>query len=384
MKMTDPRKQLKFAAYCTCAMLFAASTSFAQTNGWPTVEPQGQQTAQAADPNQAPPPPAPDQNENNSQPQFNNQNPYSNQPPYNNQAPPPQYNQGPQYSNQAPQYGNGPQYNGAPQYGQRPPYGQNPNPYAQQAPPPPVPAELTLAPGTYVTVRINQKLSSDHSKQGDAFTATLVEPVVVNGIVVAEPGQTVGGVVANVEKGSTSKLLIQLTDLSLVDGQRLPIQTQLVARRGPGFTGADAGTIVGTTAVGAAIGAAAGWGTGAAIGGVAGLTVGALITHNHPSVIYPEQVLTFRVQTAQTISTQNAPQAFRYVEPGEYDRPAAPNGPTMAYAPSAPYYAYPYAYPYPYYWGPTFGFAYFGGPYYRGYYARPYFYGRGAVVVRHR
>ena len=173
------------------------------------------------------------------------------------------------------------------------------------------------------------------------------------------------------EKGSTAKLLIQLTDLTLVDGQSLPIRTQLVARRGPGFTGNDAGTIVGTTALGAAVGAAADWGTGAAIGSVAGLAVGALITHNHPSVIYPEQILTFRIQTAQLITTQNAPQAFHYVEPGEYDRPA-PRGPSLVSAPPPPYYSYPYyAYsPYPY-WGPSIGFTYFGGGYrHYGYYGR--------------
>src|SRR5579862_2779431 len=57
----------------------------------------------------------------------------------------------------------------------------------------PVPAQLTLKPGTFISVRVNQLLSSDRNQQGDAFTATLDRPLVVDGFVVAQPGQTVAG-----------------------------------------------------------------------------------------------------------------------------------------------------------------------------------------------
>src|SRR5208337_3506745 len=36
-----------------------------------------------------------------------------------------------------------------------------------------LPAELTVKPGTYVSVRINQALSTDHNQAGDPFTAAL-------------------------------------------------------------------------------------------------------------------------------------------------------------------------------------------------------------------
>ena len=49
---------------------------------------------------------------------------------------------------------------------------------------------MTLRPGTFVTVRVNQELSSDHNQQGDLFTASLAQPIVVDGIVVAQRGQT--------------------------------------------------------------------------------------------------------------------------------------------------------------------------------------------------
>src|SRR5579884_4463173 len=158
----------------------------------------------------------------------------------------------------------------------------------------PIPPQLTIPAGTYLTVRVNQALSSDKNQPGDPFTATLESPVVVNGVVVAQPGETLGGRVAIAEKhgaGKPARLGVQLTTLTLADGQQVPIQSQLISRTGPTTPGGvEAGTVATTTAVGAAIGAAAGWGTGAAIGaatgGLAGL-IGVVVTHNHPSVIYP-------------------------------------------------------------------------------------------------
>ena len=316
-----------------------------------------------------PPPPASSYNQSPYQQPAGNQ-PYG-QPPYQTQQQP----------NYGPQQSYGPQQN--------------------YPPPPPVPASLTIVQGTYVTVRINQLLSSDKNQPGDAFSASLVDPVVVNGVVVAEPGQTLGGRVALVEKhgmGKEAKLGIQLTNLTLVDGQQIPINTQLTSRRGattPG--GVEAGSVIATTGLGAAIGAAAGWGTGAAIGAGAGALaglIGVVATHNHASVITPEQILTFQVQAPVTFSTTASSAAFRYVQPGEYSQPSQPypagaaGGPYVATSP-APYYAYGYPYPYygygyPYYWGPSFAFYYGPGYWWGGrYYHRGGYYGgyRGGVVV---
>jgi hypothetical protein len=266
---------------------------------------------------------------------------------------------------------------------QRPPMQQPQGPYAA------VPAQITVPAGTYLTVRVNQRLSSDHNQVGDPFSATLVKPLVANGVVLAEPGQTIGGRIAQVQKSGhvsgLAKLGIELTDLALVDGQQLPVKTMLVSRTANSTTGRDAGAIAGTTALGAAAGAAADLGRGAAIGAGAGAVVGivgVLVTRGQPSVIYPEQELTFRIEEPLTVSTEHSPQAFRYVQPNEYSNQLA-YGPPPAYpagyavAP-APYYAYPY-YGYPYY--PYAGFSLFVGPgYYRGFYGPRYYGGfRGAV-----
>jgi hypothetical protein len=279
------------ASYFTIAIFAASNFAYAQnssappppdnqqqsstsTGGWRRVDdppPQDQsappsnpndasnQNNGATDPNQGPPPPAPADNQpgNNQQPNYNQQ-----QPNYNQQQP--------NSSQQQPNY-NQPNYQ--------------------------IPAQLTIQKGTYITVRLNQPLSSDTNQPGDAFSATLVRPIVVDGV---------GGRVTEAKKAGrvegVARLGVQLTDLTLVDGQQVTIQSQFISRSGPTSVGRDVGAVAGTTALGAAIGAGADWGRGAAIGAGAGLaagTIGVLLTRGHPSVIYPEQVLTFRQSQSQ-------------------------------------------------------------------------------------
>jgi hypothetical protein len=254
-----------------------------------------------------------------------------------------------------------------------------------------IPSRLTIKPGTFVTVRVNQMLSSDRSRAGDGFSATLSQPLVVDGVVVAQREQTVAGRVAEARKAGrisgVSRLGIELTDLTLVDGQQVPIRSELIRWNGPRSVGRDAGAIAGTTALGAAVGAAADGGVGAGIGAGAGAAagiLGVLVTRGRPTVIYPESLVTFRIGAPVTISTDRAPQAFRYVEPTDYDRPydsqAAPlrrrDSGCAGYGcppPPPPYYYYGYYWPpyYPYFYGPSVGF-FFGS---RFHYGRGYFRG---------
>jgi hypothetical protein len=263
------------------------------------------------------------------------------------------------------------------------------------------PAQLILKAGTFITVRINQALSSDRNQAGDAFTATLVRPIIVDGIVVAQPGETLAGRVAEAKKAGraagVSHLAVQVTDLTLVDGQQVPVQSSLVTRNGPTSQGRDAVAIGTTTAVGAGIGAAVAGGPGAAIGAGAGAvvsTIGVLLTRGHPTYITPESVLTFRIEAAATIATDHAPQAFRAVGPNDYSQPqlqaggrpggygAPAAGGYYAGSPYAAGYAggYPYAYGSPYAYGYPYGYPYgygFGYPYFGiGFYGGG-FYGRG-------
>ena len=231
-----------------------------------------------------------------------------------------------------------------------------------------LPPKLTLKPGTYINVRVNQALSSDRNQAGDTFSASLIQPVIVDGVVVAPRGQMVYGRVAEAQKahgGKDSRLGLELTSLTLADGTQAPIHSQLIAKQGPQTPGrVEAGTVIGTTAVGAAVGGIAARGEGAAIGAGAGAAAGlaaVLLTHNHPTVLYPETALTFNITTPVAIDTANAPQAFRFVGPEDYQastthvapRPTLVR-PSYVYGPG--YYPYGYGYPYyPYYWGPSFG-----------------------------
>jgi hypothetical protein len=276
----------------------------------------------------------------------------------------------------------------APQDVDRPPYSHDrPLRYGadgrysnQTAQPPqpsqPLPNALTIPAGTVLVIRTNDFLSTDHNQVGDQFTATLDQPLVVNGWVVARRGQVIVGKVKDVKKAGrvkgTSELGVELTDITIADGRQLPILTELWKGSGGTSHGQDAATIVGTTGLGAAIGAAADWGRGAAIGAGAGAAAGiatVLLTRGHPTVVAPETQLTFRLVDAVNVDTTQSAQAFQPVSQGDYGRRPGPRY-AGGYPPPGPYaYPYPYygpSYPYPY---PYVGFYYGWG---RGYYGRHY------------
>jgi hypothetical protein len=138
---------------------------------------------------------------------------------------------------------------------------------------------------------VNQPLSSDHNHPGDTFTATLVQPLVADGVVIARRGQTVAGRVAEARKAGrakgTSRLGIEITEVSLVDGQQLPVKAQLMERRGDTSVGRDVGAIGVTTGAGAAIGAGVAGPFGAGVGALAGAfvsTIGRCVSGNGADV----------------------------------------------------------------------------------------------------
>jgi hypothetical protein len=285
-----------------------------------------------------------------------------------------------------------PQERGAPNQGMQqgpPERDMRQGPPDQHMPPLPpeqaVPGSLTLPVGTVIRVRVNEWLSSDRNAIGDGFSAVLDQPIVVDGWVVARRGQSESGRVSEAQKAGrvsgTSKLGLELTDLTVVDGQQLPVQTQLVQTSAGTSHGQDAATIGTTTVLGAAIGAVANGGSGAAIGAGAGAAagvIGVLSTRGKPTVIFPESVLTFRLQNPVTISTERSQNAFQPITQADYDsrtsenrsqRLSTPGRPGYGPPPPPPpYYGYPYAYeapyPYPYYgYYPyvPFTFGFYGG-----------------------
>ena len=112
-----------------------------------------------------------------------------------------------------------------------------PPPPQQQGPPPPryAPTTVTLPAGSWVTIRLNEPLSSDHNQTGDVFTGTLLEPIVANGLLIAHRGETVTGVVTEAQKAGrvsgVSHLKLELTGIQLADGRQIQVKTKLINHR---------------------------------------------------------------------------------------------------------------------------------------------------------
>ena len=325
-----------------------AQTGQTNNGGWRKFDPQaGQPAADAPVPPPADAPPA---------------DPNAGQPA--DQAPPPP---------PAPQgaYQQGP-YQGPPPQGayQGPP----PQGAYQQAPPAPryAPTAITLPVNTYISIRLNEPLSSNHNQPGDVFSGTLMEPLISNGLLIARRGAAVHGVVTEIQKAGrvsgVSHLRLELTEIQLADGRQIQVKTKLIDRKGNTSQGRDAFAIGATTATGAAIGAGVNGGVGAGVGAAAGLvvsTIGVLLTRGRPVYVGPETPLTFSMETPLTLD--NSQQAFRFATQQDYyagNRPLAPRPgyPGYAYGPGAYGPGYPPPPAYGYYGAPVYGYPYYGYP----------------------
>ena len=190
---------------------------------------------------------------------------------------------------------------------------------APEPPPPPPPVETTTAPpqprsvtitsGTLVTVRLGETISTERSRQGDSFMATLDEPLVVDGLVIAEKGARANGrVVDLVEAGRVkglAHLSVELANVMLSDGQKVELRTARFEKDGPSSKTEDTQKVGIGAVIGAAIGAIAGGGKGAAIGAAGGGAAGGgavAATRGKPAVLPAETKISFRVEQPVTIT----------------------------------------------------------------------------------
>lgn len=140
----------------------------------------------------------------------------------------------------------------------------------------------TVPAGTPLTVSLDQQLDTKNNSAGDAFTATVTEPVTAGSQVAIPQGAKLHGQVTAVQKsGSAGKPAVIKVDFQQIeiDGRKQPIQASVTqaspetkSRSSTGEkaakigAGAAAGAIVGRiiggdakgTLIGAAVGAAAG------------------------------------------------------------------------------------------------------------------------------
>lgn len=196
----------------------------------------------------------------------------------------------------------------------------------QQQQPQSAPGEVVIPAGTWITIRTDQLLSSDYNRVGDVFAATLSQPIVAGGVVLARRGQTITGQVTQAIRAGrvkgTSRLAVELTEIGLSDGQQVPIRSQLVEFSAGSSRGKDTATVGTVTGVGAAIGAAAAGGFGAGMGAIAGAgasAIGVLLSRGRVTEIPPESVMRFRLMDAVTVNTARAQQAFQTVQQNDYE-----------------------------------------------------------------
>jgi hypothetical protein len=169
------------------------------------------------------------------------------------------------------------------------------------------PRGLQLQSGTALQVRLDRSLSTAQNRAGDRFTATLAEPVVVEGRTVIHKGSQVTGVVEESAPSGRFKgrahLMLALESVQS-DGRALAISTSIKTRNGQRHLKHNARWIGGGTGAGALIGGLAGGPVGlvigASTGAAAGLT-GALVTGRKQVSIPAETLLTFRLRAAVNV-----------------------------------------------------------------------------------
>ena len=173
----------------------------------------------------------------------------------------------------------------------------------------PAPRQVVLEAGSPITIRLVQGLSTEYASSGEVFQATLADPLICDGLVVAERGARVTGRITDAKQAGrfngVSLLELRLIDFLTADGQRIPISSDPWLKRGDSTGRGSAAKIGGGAALGAVIGAIAGGGLGAAIGATAGGGAGAgaaAITGGKPVTIPNETVIRFRLASMVRIT----------------------------------------------------------------------------------
>ena len=169
--------------------------------------------------------------------------------------------------------------------------------------------KVTLQEGSVIAVRLGETLNSEKNHIGDAFTGSLAEAVVVDGMVIAERGARVSGKIVDAERAGRVKgvavLQLALTEINTADNQRVAVLTDAFLTKGPDTTKSDVAKVGIAAGIGAAIGAIAGGGKGAAVGagagGAAG-TGGVLATRGKPAILATETLIRFKLTQAVTIT----------------------------------------------------------------------------------
>ena len=161
---------------------------------------------------------------------------------------------------------------------------------------------LVVPAGTVITVRLNDAVGTKISESGQTFSATVAQPVEVNGTtIIPDGGEASGTVVTATPAGrfkGGSVLELKLDSIT-IHGKPHPVTTSAVERSEKGKGKRTATMVGGGAGVGALIGGLAGGGKGAAIGAIAGAgagTAGSAFTGNRDITLPAESVVSFKLE----------------------------------------------------------------------------------------
>ena len=168
--------------------------------------------------------------------------------------------------------------------------------------PPPAPLEVSIAAGTSLAVRIDQRISVKTSHAGETFTGEIVEPIAAgDGSLLVPKGSRVRGVIDAAHRRGRFKgaslLELRLTDITL-NGTEYPLRTRDLTHRKKGKGKRTAAFIGGGSGLGMLVGGLASGGTGLLIGGLAGGgagTAAAGLTGNRDLDIPAESIVHFKL-----------------------------------------------------------------------------------------
>jgi hypothetical protein len=173
--------------------------------------------------------------------------------------------------------------------------------------PPPPPKPVVIPAGTVVTVRLSTALGSKSSKTGDAFEATVAEPIAVGGKAIVPSGAPAAGTVVEAKaKGKIkgeARLRLALNRVT-IRGKSYLIQTTMAEQIAKGKGKRTAVATGGGAAGGALISRIAGGGKGAGIGALVGAGagfIGGSMTGNKQIDLPAETVLSFQLTESITL-----------------------------------------------------------------------------------
>ena len=140
---------------------------------------------------------------------------------------------------------------------------------------------VVMPTGTRFLAVLGTPLSTDSNHDGDAFVATTVEPIVVDGRTVVPAGSRIDGVLRDVQASGRIKDRARMTLVfqEMVDatGKTQTMSALPLTIKAASETHKDALRIAGGTAAGAVIGAITGKKNGAVIGAAAGAGAGTIL-----------------------------------------------------------------------------------------------------------